>query len=252
MTVKQATDDTSAIFPPYLLVQWMNRSFKIYPKASKTPHEWIGFLSVDPLAKSGPYTVIIKDPQGKTLASTSLEVSPTSFKSQAIQVSKSTAGLQAEAGELERVNALKQLHSGHRYWSFPLQFQKPVPQCMNSPFGVKRIVNGQFTGNYHKGIDQKSPQGQVIVAPEAGKVVIAKSFQLHGGTVGLDHGQGISSIYIHMSQILVKEGMNVQKGQAIGKVGSTGFAAGPHLHWGVFINSIPINPVSVVVGITPC
>lgn len=230
----------------------MNRSFKIYPKASETPDEWVGFLAVDPLSKTGRYTVVIKNPQGQALASTTLEVRSASFQSQSIQVSKSTAGLQAEAGELERVNALKHLHSGHRYWQFPLRFQKPVPQCMNSPFGVKRIVNGRFTGNYHKGIDQKSPQGQVIVSPEAGKVVIAKPFQLHGGTVGLDHGQGISSIYIHMSHIAVKEGSLVQKGQVLGKVGATGFAAGPHLHWGVFINSIPINPVSVVAGITPC
>ena len=230
----------------------MNRRVKLYPQEAKTPHEWIGFLAVDPLAKAGRYSVIVQDPNGKALASASVTVNATAFKSQSIQVSKTTAGLQPESGELERVNALKQLHSPHRYWGFPLRFQKPVPQCMNSPFGVKRIVNGRFTGNYHKGIDQKSPQGQVIHAPESGKVVIAKFFQLHGGTVGLDHGQGVTSIYIHMSQITVKEGSLVEKGQSVGKVGATGFAAGPHLHWGVFINSIPINPFGMTVGITSC
>jgi murein DD-endopeptidase MepM/ murein hydrolase activator NlpD len=123
---------------------------------------------------------------------------------------------------------------------------------MNSPFGVKRVYNGVFSGNYHKGLDQKSPQGHPIVAAEGGKIVIARTYRLHGGTVGIDHGQGLSSIYIHMSRIDVKPGDVVKKGQTIGKIGATGFAAGPHLHWGVYAQGVAVDPKPLTPGISPC
>jgi murein DD-endopeptidase MepM/ murein hydrolase activator NlpD len=115
---------------------------------------------------------------------------------------------------------------------------------MNSPFGVKRYYNGKFSGNYHKGIDQRSPQGRPIKAIADGQVILASSFHLHGGTVGLDHGQGITSIYIHQSKLLVKPGQLVKQGDVIGHVGSTGFASGPHLHWGLYIHGTPVDPTN--------
>ncbi|MBX2860590.1 MAG: M23 family metallopeptidase [Vampirovibrio sp.] len=140
--------------------------------------------------------------------------------------------------------------SPKRYWDKP--FQLPVPDCMNSRFGNLRLHNGKFTGNYHKGVDQRSPQGRPIKAAASGTVKLVKKFRLHGGTVGLDHGQGVSSIYIHMSKFAVKPGDVVQKGQVIGYVGSTGFATGPHLHWGVYVNGMPVNPRQWVKGLNAC
>lgn len=108
---------------------------------------------------------------------------------------------------------------------------------------MKRYHNGVYINDYHKGVDLRSPAGRPIKAINDGTVVIGtQSFRLHGGTVGLDHGWGVSSIYIHMSKVAVKPGDHVTKGQTIGYVGSTGFATGPHLHWGLFANGTPINP----------
>jgi lysostaphin len=238
---------------PKLKVLWGNQSLWAYavPVVNQT-QRWQALLAVDPISSAGSRSLKVLDASAKVLASTSLTVMATSFQTQAIRVSKQTAGLSPQAGEMEAIASLKALKTAKRYWDFPLQFNAPVPQCMNSPFGVKRVVNGVFTGNIHKGIDQKSPQGQLIKAPESGKVQLARAFRLHGGTVGLDHGQGLTSIYIHMSQISVNEGDIVVKGQAIGKVGSTGFAAGPHLHWGAFVQGVSVDPLHLTPFITPC
>lgn len=224
----------------------------ILPRDNQDDVEWVAALGVDPLAKPGGHTLRVYDTQGKQLAATVLEVQDAKFRKQYITVSGKTAGLQAEAGELEKVQALKDAYSPTRYWPVPLALARPVAQCANSPFGVKRIYNGVFSGSYHKGLDQRSPQGEPIRAAAGGVVKIAQKFGLHGGTVGIDHGQGLTSIYIHMSRIDVKPGQAVAAGETIGRVGATGFASGPHLHWGVYMNGIPVDPHALTPGISSC
>jgi murein DD-endopeptidase MepM/ murein hydrolase activator NlpD len=85
------------------------------------------------------------------------------------------------------------------------------------------------------------------VAPAAGRIALvgreAEGFEIHGDTVGIDHGQGVTSIYLHLSRIDVQEGDMVQAGQVIGAVGSTGASTGPHLHWGLYVHGQSIDPV---------
>jgi murein DD-endopeptidase MepM/ murein hydrolase activator NlpD len=73
-------------------------------------------------------------------------------------------------------------------------------------------------------------------------VKIARPLQLHGGTVGIDHGQGLQSMYMHMSKIAATEGATVQQGDVIGYVGSTGRSTAPHLHWSLYVYGVPVNP----------
>jgi murein DD-endopeptidase MepM/ murein hydrolase activator NlpD len=214
--------------------------------------QWVALLSVDALAKTGNTPLRVFDANGIQKAAVMLTITATDYRKQYITVSKSTAGLEPQAGEMEAIQAFKDAVTPTRYWSDALALQKPVPQCMNSPFGVKRVYNGVFSGNYHKGIDQKSPQGQTIVAAEAGRVKLAQPYRLHGGTVAVDHGQGLGTIYIHMSRIDVKPGQLVKKGEALGKVGATGFAAGPHLHWGAYVQGNPVDPKGLTPGINAC
>lgn len=196
-------------------------------------------VSVD--TKPGPHTVSVLDSSGQPIAKETVTVVDGKFRRQNISVSKSTAGLKPIPGELEAIQALKENVSATRYWEKP--FISPTPDCENSPFGVKRYHNGVYTKDYHKGVDLRSPHGRPIKAINSGVVKIATSqFRLHGGTVGLDHGQGLNSVYIHMSKVAVKEGDVVKKGDIIGYVGSTGFATGPHLHWGLYANGVPVNP----------
>ncbi len=196
-------------------------------------------VSVD--AQPGVQKLEVKTADGKVLATEYFQVLDAQFKRQNITVSKGTKGLQPLPGEMEAIQALKVNVTPVRHWDMPMV--SPTIDCQNSPFGVKRYHNGVYTKDYHKGVDLRSPQGRPIRAIADGVVKIAApQFRLHGGTVGLDHGQGLNSIYIHMSKLAVKQGQKVQKGETIGYVGSTGFATGPHLHWGLYAGGIPVNP----------
>jgi len=205
-------------------------------------HTWEALMPTKVDQKVGGYPIKIQNVAGQTLYTGQVEITNAGYSRQNISVSGSMAGHKtAEPGELEAMAALKTDTSPEKYWSEPLV--KPTEDCMNSRFGNLRYHNGKFTDNYHRGVDLRSPQGRPVKAIAGGKVKIARNYRLHGGTVGLDHGQGMSSVYIHLSQILVKPGDTVEQGQVVGKVGSTGFATGPHLHWGLFVNGYPVNPV---------
>ncbi|MEB3245698.1 MAG: M23 family metallopeptidase [Vampirovibrionales bacterium] len=229
------------------------KTFPLYAHASDS---YSALLSIPVDAKPGGHTlrVVFKGPATTAVKtpelSQVLQVLPGGYARQNIGVSSSIGGLQPEPGELAAVQALKVMRTAGKRWQLPLS--APTPDCLNSPFGNLRFHNGVFTGNYHKGIDLRSPAGRPVVAPADATVAMARKWQLHGGTVGLDHGQGLTSIYIHLSQILVSPGQQVKRGQIIGKVGSTGFATGPHLHWGVFAAGEPVNPFWMTSGVRAC
>lgn len=229
---------TRPIDPDNYTLQVGNKRFPIYEVQTGKA---MAIIPIDPLQEPSvlPLTVTEKS-TGKLIYRDELHSTSANYKKQYITVSKKTAGLEPAPGELAAIGQFKRTSTTTRRWWQP--FVSPVPDCMNSPFGVQRIVNGEFTGNYHKGIDQRSPQGRPIKAIAGGTVVLARNYRLHGGTVGLDHGQGLTSIYIHMSKLGVQEGQVVGKGQIIGNVGSTGFASGPHLHWGLYVHGIPVDP----------
>jgi len=113
-------------------------------------------------------------------------------------------------------------------------------------FGVQRILNGK-PSNIHNGLDYRAAEGDSIRAITDGIVRIAgEKFFYNGTFVLLDHGQGLTSVYLHMSKLLVSKGQKVSKGEVIGLVGSTGRATGPHLHLGVQWYKKRIDPVNLL------
>jgi murein DD-endopeptidase MepM/ murein hydrolase activator NlpD len=113
---------------------------------------------------------------------------------------------------------------------------------MTSLFGVERYINGKPTGDYHAGIDQRGAAGTHIHAVADGIVRLAAQYELRGGTVAVDHGQGMTSIYLHMSKVLAKPGDRVTTTDTLGLVGSTGRSTAPHLHWTLYVHGEPVNP----------
>jgi murein DD-endopeptidase MepM/ murein hydrolase activator NlpD len=164
-------------------------------------------------------------------------------------MSKATAELQPSPGEMETVSEFRKTVTDVRHWAEPLS--PPLTGCMISPFGVQRLINGKPTGNYHGGIDQRGQAGAPIRAISGGVVRIVRKFNVHGGTVAIDHGQGLESIYLHMSKFAVAEGAAVRPGDTIGYVGSTGRSTGPHLHWSIYANGVPVNPAQWI-ELRPC
>ena len=120
-------------------------------------------------------------------------------------------------------------------------FTRPVDGVTTSPFGLKRFYNGEAR-RPHTGLDYAGDIGTPIKAPADGKVILVGKFFFNGNAVFLDHGQGLISVYIHMNEHLVKQGQFVKQGDAIGTVGQTGRATGPHLHWGIYLNQTVVNP----------
>ncbi|MGE0201336.1 MAG: M23 family metallopeptidase [Candidatus Melainabacteria bacterium] len=227
---------------------WMSgKKVNVY---EERPGHFIAMMSWDVFKKPGAYPLKIQDRSGKTQYEQMVAVVDGHYPVQNIAVSKQMGGLKPLPGEMEAIDALKMRVTPERYWEEP--FITPTPHCQNSPFGVKRAYNGKLSDNYHKGVDIRSGMGTPIKATTGGKVVMVKPFRLHGNTIGIDHGQGVNSIYIHMSRFNVKEGDIVKKGDVIGYVGSTGFANGPHLHWGLYVNGVPVNPNQFVKGVPRC
>ncbi|AHV93132.1 peptidoglycan DD-metalloendopeptidase family protein [Bordetella holmesii] len=112
---------------------------------------------------------------------------------------------------------------------------------LSSPFGLRRFFNGQER-NPHSGLDFAVPAGTPIRAPAAGKVVLVGDYFFNGKTLFIDHGQGPISMFAHLSAIDVELGEEVARGALVGKVGATGRATGPHLHWNVSLNDARVDP----------
>jgi murein DD-endopeptidase MepM/ murein hydrolase activator NlpD len=130
------------------------------------------------------------------------------------------------------------INKGQTYSSFLLPTEGPI----SSPFGLKRFFNEQAR-RPHSGIDIAAPRGSDIIAPADGEVILTGDFFFNGNSIFIDHGQGLITLYCHMDQLESKIGDKVKAGDIIGKVGSTGRATGPHLHWTVSLNNSRIEPL---------
>jgi murein DD-endopeptidase MepM/ murein hydrolase activator NlpD len=118
----------------------------------------------------------------------------------------------------------------------------PAEGPTSSPFGLRRFFNDQ-PRQPHSGLDIAGPEGAPIVAPAPGRVLDAGDFFFNGNTVFLDHGQGLVTMYCHMSRIDVQPGDEVQAGDVLGAIGKTGRVTGAHLHWGVSLNDTRVDPL---------
>ncbi|MFT0212502.1 M23 family metallopeptidase [Pseudomonas sp. F1_0610] len=122
-----------------------------------------------------------------------------------------------------------------------LYFDMPVNARLSSPFGLRRFFNGEERAP-HSGLDLAAPHGTAVKAPAAGKVILTGNLFFNGNTVFVDHGQGLISMFCHLSQINVKVGDEIPRQGVLGKVGATGRATGPHLHWNVSLNAVRVDP----------
>lgn len=129
-------------------------------------------------------------------------------------------------------------------------FQWPVTGRISGVYGSQRVLNGK-PRSPHNGVDIAAPAGATVKAMAKGTVALVHEDMFYSGkTVMIDHGHGLSSVYIHMSKIVVTKGQAVSKGAKIGEVGMTGRATGPHLHWGVSLFRTHLDPMLLVTGKT--
>lgn len=147
-------------------------------------------------------------------------------------------------GELAQIVAARAHDSDVQGWR--QRFAWPATGRISGLFGAQRVYRGE-PGSYHAGVDVAKPEGAVVVAPADGVVTLAAEvpFTLEGKLLILDHGHGLDSAFLHLSRIDVRVGDMVRQGQPVGRVGRTGRATGPHLHWAMTWNGARIDPQPV-------
>lgn len=124
-------------------------------------------------------------------------------------------------------------------------FEWPRPPSFTSPFGQRRVFNGELQSR-HWGLDLQGQEGMLVRAAATGRVSLAEGFYYQGNAVYLDHGLGVYTGYFHLSQIDVEAGDLVRVGQVLGRVGATGRVTGPHLHWTLHVGGVSLDAASLM------
>lgn len=162
------------------------------------------------------------------------------------KVSPPAEALQRIAEEKAEAEKIYNTITPARYWNEP--FIRPLDSNTTSEYGSARTYNGTLK-SYHGGVDFRARTPLPILATNAGVVVLAKDRYYAGGTIILDHGEGLYSCYFHMSQFNVKVGDKVERAQTLGLSGATGRITGPHLHFGIMIYGIQTDPIDLLTQI---
>ncbi|OEC35758.1 Peptidase family M23 [Pseudomonas cuatrocienegasensis] len=210
---------------------------------------WIAIVGIPLSVKPGRQQISLDD--GRQL---SFEVGSKTYVEQRITI-KNQQQVNPNAANLKRIK--RELAEQTRaYQQFSprqpsnLLFDKPVNGPLSSPFGLRRFFNGEER-NPHSGLDFAANRGTPIKAPAAGKVILVGDYFFNGKTVFVDHGQGLISMFCHLSEIGVKVGDELPRGGVLGKVGATGRATGPHLHWNVSLNDARVDPAIFIGAFKP-
>lgn len=143
----------------------------------------------------------------------------------------------------EKVRSVLARAENGKKWELPLL--RPVPGSVSSAFGLKRVFNGQ-PRSVHKGLDLRGASGSPIKAVADGKVVLVDNLYYSGNTVYIDHGDGVFSAYLHMSEPKVVVGQQVKRGEIVGLVGATGRVTGPHLHLSMLVQGQSVDPLPLL------
>ncbi len=177
-----------------------------------------------------------------------LAVAPRAWDIERVNIARGTGGpsaafMKIRQPELDRIAAARAMRTDAQGWR--QHFIWPVKGRISGRFGSQRIYRGE-PGSYHSGIDiATGASGTPFVAPADGVVVLAAEtpFSLEGNLLMIDHGNGLNSSFLHCSEIAVKLGDHVSQGQYIGKIGMSGRATGPHLHWSLKWLSARLDPL---------
>lgn len=212
---------------------------------------WYGIAAVSLETAAGSYPLLLNGTTaGGEKISCERKVSVRAAKYPTIVVTVSKKFTEPSPEELQRINQERELKhevfsrmEPEREWSG--RFLAPVEARVSDVFGTRRTFNGKVQ-SMHQGLDYAVPQGTAVSALNRGTVLLARPLFFEGNCVVLDHGQGLLTLYMHLSDLNVKEGDQVARGQEIGLSGGTGRATGPHLHVAVRWQGVYLNPATLL------
>jgi len=209
----------------------------------KGSKNWLAIVGIALNAKSGSHNISVKEQSGRK-STKSFKVKTHAYKTQRLTIkNKNKVNPNKKSNKrIEREYLLKQkLKKTFSPNQAKLNFIRPVGGRDSGRFGLRRILNGQKR-NPHSGMDIAAPEGRKIKATESGRVIYVGDLFFSGRVVYIDHGNGLISLYAHLSKIHVKEGQQVKRGEIIARVGKTGRVTGAHLHWTVYLNGNAVDP----------
>ncbi len=223
-----------------LAVTWQGRPLRLDRDAETGRPAALAAVGLD--VKPGAHELRLSD--GRTVE---LVVEPHAYPTRRLRVApkfvrppKAVEKRIAEERELKkRAFAAR----GPRLWAGA--FAPPADTAQTAGFGSRRTYNGKLQG-IHQGLDFRAAPGTPIRAANHGRVAIAQKLYFEGGCVALDHGEGLFSLYMHLSAFSVREGDRVERGQEIGRSGATGRVTGPHLHFGVQWQGLYLEPATLL------
>jgi len=230
-----------------ITLNWNDRDLEMTRRESG----WYALIGIDLNVKPGNYTVaatyhfaggsneqrsiplVVAD---KEYPTTRLEVEP-----KYVELSKENQ--ERAARDRKAINAAYATTSKLPYWTE--LFQVPIPGVTGGRnFGNRRVFNDQPRAP-HSGADLTAVTGTEILATNRGKVILTGDFFFNGKAVFVDHGMGVLSMYLHLSEILVSEGQIVERGELLGLAGATGRVTGAHLHWGIKVTGARVDPFTL-------
>ena len=234
-------------------VEWDDRSVPFV----RVDERWVAVIGIDLDTPIGEHRLVVERQfnasdsrredgdltvAGKAFPTTELTVEPG-------YVELSPENAERAARESREIAAIYATLTPERYWAEP--FAVPIPGVTGgNNFGHRRVFNGQAR-DPHSGADLRAATGTPIHAANRGRVVLADDLFFSGNAVFLDHGLGVYSVYLHLSEILVEPGQMLEKGERLGLAGATGRVTGPHLHWGVRVLDARVDPFSLLdLGVT--
>jgi murein DD-endopeptidase MepM/ murein hydrolase activator NlpD len=229
--------------------EWQGKKFSFFREKNRAFFSTLVGIDLDEAPGEKTIILTIADAEGATSQMpVKFKVSKKDFPVQRLTLPSSMVFLSSKnlarvKREKTAVDRLWDLSSMEKKWK--RTFIIPVRGKVLSPFGVRRFINNT-PRSPHTGIDLKAKAGTPVLASSHGTVAMVSELFFAGKAVFLDHGMGIITMYFHLAEITVNEGEKVTRGQVLGRVGQTGRASGPHLHWGVRIRGSRVDPLSLV------
>ncbi|WP_161794766.1 M23 family metallopeptidase [Desulfonatronum thioautotrophicum] len=232
-------------------LSWLGKDLQFFPPGNA---HWASdvtiLLGVDLETPPGTHqlTGFVVMPNGRQSFLHEIQIQARTFPEQRLRVNREMVSpdaslmprieqeRRAARAALERVTPAK-------HWQEP--FVRPVQGSVSSAFGLRRFLNDQPRAP-HRGVDLRGAEGTPVRAFSNGKVVLTGDHYFAGRSVYIDHGLGVVTQYIHLSEITVQEGDQVVAGQTIGKIGATGRVTGPHLHFGLSILGMWVDPLPLL------
>jgi murein DD-endopeptidase MepM/ murein hydrolase activator NlpD len=227
-------------YTPGTRVTFDNRKTTIF----RHDNNWYALAGIPLNAKPGAYQFRIEQQDGSSRI-TRINVMEKKYKEQRLTI-KNKRKVNPNKADMERISKERiRKRSAKNHWSesYPdIEFIWPVTGKISSIFGLRRFFNEQER-NPHNGLDIAAPEGTDVRVTADGTVIEAGNFFFSGNMVYVDHGQGLISLYAHLSRIDVKPGDVLRRGDVLGAVGQTGRVTGAHLHFAVLTNGILVDPL---------